>query len=129
MNTAPPRPAPVILVIDDEPIMRDLMGDWLESAGYRVLKAADWHGAVAQLELHRPPVVVTDMFMPGPCCEGVIGRIRQAAPGAAIVAVSGHFKSGYGMSGDCAVAAGADRALAKPVQRSEFLETIAGLLR
>jgi len=123
-----PQRAPAIAVIDDEEIMRELMGDWLEAAGYEVIKAAGWRDAVPLLERRRPLVVVTDMFMPGPCCETVIGKIRQAVPGVAIVAVSGHFKSGHGMSGDRALAAGADRALAKPVQRSEFLKTVAELL-
>ena len=123
-----PQRAPAIAVIDDDEIMRELMGDWLEAAGYEVIKAAGWSDAVPLLERRRPLVVVTDMFMPGPCREIVIGKIRQAVPGVAIIAVSGHFKSGHGMSGDLALAAGADRALAKPVQRSEFLKSVAELL-
>src|SRR5688500_18461223 len=36
-----PHRSPQIVVIDDDAIMRDLMTDWLEAAGYRVHKAAD----------------------------------------------------------------------------------------
>jgi CheY-like chemotaxis protein len=117
-----------VAVIDDDQIMRELMADWLVAAGYQVIKAADWHDALERLKLRQPPVVVTDMFMPGPCCESVIAKIRQAVPGVAIVAVSGHFKSGQAITGERAIAAGADRALAKPVQRREFLKAVAELL-
>jgi len=132
--------APAVLVIDDDQVMRDLMADWLEAAGYRVLKAAGCEAAMTQVKLHRPAVVVTDMFMPGPCGEEAIAEIRKAAPGVAIVAVSGNFDSSQrcsvgqavargirGICGDNAIAAGANRALAKPVQRGEFLKAIAEL--
>jgi CheY-like chemotaxis protein len=131
--------APAVLVIDDDEIMRELMADWLEAAGYRVLKAASCEDAMALVKLHQPAVVVTDMFMPGPCGEEAIAEIRQAAPGVAIVAVSGNFDSSQrcsvgqalarvrGMCGDNAIAAGANRALAKPVQRREFLKAVAEL--
>jgi CheY-like chemotaxis protein len=123
-----PQSPATVLVIDDDAIMRDLMTDWLEAAGYRVVKAADCGDAMEAVKALRPAVVVTDMFMPGPCAEAVIAKIRGAVPEAAIVAVSGHFKSGQRMSGDRAIAAGADRALAKPVQRGDFLKAIAELL-
>jgi CheY-like chemotaxis protein len=80
-----------------------------------------------QVTTLRPAVVVTDMFMPGPCAAEAIAEIKQAVPGVAIVAVSGHFNSGQRMCGQNAIAAGANRALAKPVQRSEFLKAIAEL--
>ncbi|HYR35117.1 MAG TPA: response regulator [Burkholderiales bacterium] len=129
MNAAAkPHSPPAILVIDDDAIMRDLMGDWLEAAGYHVIKAMDCDDALEQVQALRPAVVVTDMFMPGPCGEALLAEIRQALPDVAIVAVSGHFKSGHGISGDRAIAAGADRALAKPVQRSAFLKAVAELL-
>jgi CheY-like chemotaxis protein len=139
---AQPQASPAVLVIDDDEIMRELMSDWLEAAGYRVLKAAGCEEAMVQVKLHQPAVVVTDMFMPGPCGEEAIAEIRQAAPGVAIVAVSGNFDSAgprcsvgqalvrrvRGMCGDNAIAAGANRALAKPVQRSEFLKAVAELV-
>ena len=134
---AKPQAAPAVLVIDDDEIMRDLMADWLEAAGYRVHKAAGCEEAMAQVKLLQPAVVVTDMFMPGPCGEEAIAEIRKAVPGVAIVAVSGNFDSGprcmvgkvlRGMCGDNAIAAGANRALAKPVQRREFLQAVAELV-
>ena len=55
MNPAAnPQAAPAVLVIDDDEIMRELMADWLEAAGYRVVKAADCDHAMEQVKLHQP---------------------------------------------------------------------------
>jgi two-component system phosphoglycerate transport system response regulator PgtA len=125
---AKPHFPPTVLVIDDDAIMRELMTDWLLAAGYQVITAKDCDDALEQIRAQRPGVVVTDMFMPGPCAAALRAEIRQAMPDVAIVAVSGHFNSGHGISGNKALAAGADRALAKPVQRGEFLRAVAELL-
>lgn len=129
MNPAAnPQASPTVLVIDDDEIMRELMTDWLEAAGYRVMKAASCEELKEQVKNGRPAVVVTDMFMPGACGEAAIAQIKEAMPGAAIVAVSGNFNAaGWRLCGRSATPAGADRALAKPVQRSEFLKAIAEL--
>src|SRR5690606_14051347 len=108
---------PVILVIDDDPIMRDLIGDWLESAGYAVRKAADCGAACAELD-RAPALVVSDMWMPGPCGAAAIALFRERAPHTHLIAVSGHFGSGQGCSEQEALGAGAARAFAKPVKRA-----------
>ncbi len=128
VNQSPqPKTAPAVLVIDDDEIMRDLVADWLEAAGYRVSKASQCDDAMEQVKRERPAVIVTDMFMPGPCAEAAIGELKKVLPGVAIVAVSGHFNSGQGLCAQAAIAAGATRALAKPIQRSEFLKAITEL--
>src|SRR5262245_12956396 len=115
-----------VLVIDDDEIMRDLLGDWLEAAGYRVRKAAGWAAALAEVERSEPALVVTDMCMPGPGGDAIIRELKQDHPTVKIIAISGY----YGMSGCTAreaVALGAARALAKPVQRSEIIRVGAEL--
>ena len=52
-----------ILVIDDDRIMRDLITDWLEAAGYAVHKATDCNAACVALG-RGPALVVSDMWMP-----------------------------------------------------------------
>ena len=116
-----------ILVIDDDPIMRDLITDWLEAAGYRVHKATDCNSACTALE-RRPALVVSDMWMPGPCGAEAIRWMQQKHPGLQLIAVSGHFGSGQGCSEQDAVGAGAARALAKPVKRAELLSAVADLI-
>jgi DNA-binding NtrC family response regulator len=116
-----------VLVIDDDPIMRDLMADWLEAAGYRVRKATDCTSAGAELD-RAPALVVSDMWMPGPCGADAIGWMRQKHPGLRLIAVSGHFGSGQGCTAEAAVGAGAARALAKPVKRAELLAAVSELI-
>ena len=118
-----------ILVIDDDAILRDLVADWLEGAGYRVQKAENCSCAVgAAMTRQAPALIVTDMFMPGACGAEAIAELKQAHPGIALIAVSGHFSSGQGLSAQAAISAGADRAFAKPVKRADLLRAVAELL-
>ena len=116
-----------ILVIDDDPLMRDLITDWLEAAGYRVFKATDCAAACTALE-RAPALVVSDMWMPGPCGAAAIAFLKEKCPGMRLIAVSGHFGSGQGTTPQDALNAGAARALAKPVKRAELLSAVAELI-
>lgn len=117
-----------ILVIDDDAILRELVTDWLEAAGYRVRRATSCCAAVAELDRDAPALIVSDMFMPGPCGAEAIAQLKRKHPDVALIAVSGHFNSGQGISAEAAVAAGADRALAKPVKRADLLRAVAELV-
>jgi CheY-like chemotaxis protein len=116
-----------ILVIDDDAIMRDLITDWLEAAGYKVYKATDCGSACTALD-RAPALVVSDMWMPGACGAAAIAWLKNKCPGLQVIAVSGHFGSGQGCSEEAAVEAGAARALAKPVKRAELLGAVAELI-
>lgn len=128
--TAETQAAAEILVIDDDAIMRDLVADWLEGAGYRVRKATSCRAWIEQLfgMKSSPALIITDMFMPGPCGVEAIRDLKKKHPKAGVIAVSGHFNSGQGMSAQDALAAGADRALGKPIRRAELLQAAAELL-
>jgi CheY-like chemotaxis protein len=118
---------PQILVIDDDAIMRDLIVDWLEGAGYTVHKATDCTSACTALE-RSPALVVSDMWMPGPCGAQAIKWLKEKCPGVQLIAVSGHFGSGQGCTEQDAEKAGAARTLAKPVKRAELLGAVADLI-
>ena len=117
-----------VLVVDDDRILRELVGDWLEAAGYEVRKVEDCQAARKAVCERVPALIVSDMFMPGTCGAAAIGELKRYAPSTALIAVSGNFKSGSGMTGDEAIAAGAARALAKPVKRTELLSAVAELI-
>jgi CheY-like chemotaxis protein len=117
-----------ILVIDDDAILRDLVTDWLEAAGYSVRRAANCCAAVTELGRQAPSLIVSDMFMPGPCGAEAIAQLKREHPDVALIAVSGHFNSGQGISAEAALAAGADRALAKPMKRADLLRAVAELV-
>lgn len=54
-----------ILVVDDDPVLRTLLGERLKKAGYTVDLAEDGYVAKELLEKHRYDVVLTDLMMPG----------------------------------------------------------------
>ena len=82
MSEEPSKNGADVLVIDDDAIMRDLVADWLEAAGYRVRKATSCRAWIAQLlGKESPALIVTDMFMPGPCGPDAIGRLKKQHPG------------------------------------------------
>lgn len=81
----------MILVVDDEPTIRDVCSETLESFGYRALTAADGAEAVALFARHGGEVaaVVTDLAMPimdGPAAIRSIRRLSRLVP---ILAMSG----------------------------------------
>jgi len=116
-----------VLVIDDDEIMRDLVADWLEAAGYAVRKAADGPTGLAEVERGAPALVVTDMCLPGPGGGMVIRSLRRGHPAIPIIAISGHFKMS-GCSADDALALGAARAFGKPVKRTDMMRAVADLV-
>jgi signal transduction histidine kinase/ActR/RegA family two-component response regulator len=81
----------LVLVVDDEPSIRDITKQTLEAFGYRVLTAADGAEAVALYakHVHEIDAVLTDMMMPvmdGPATIQVLMRIN---PAVTIIAASG----------------------------------------
>jgi two-component system cell cycle sensor histidine kinase/response regulator CckA len=88
----PPRgQGEMILVVDDEPAIRDTLASVLEANGYGVAPAVN--GAEA-LEIYAArsreiALVVTDMMMPGMQGEDLIQRLRAMNPAVRIVAITG----------------------------------------
>jgi CheY-like chemotaxis protein len=117
-----------ILVIEDDAIMREVLAEWLEAAGYGVRKAADGRAGLAAVKLAAPALAITDIYMPGTSGAVVITQLKQTYPKMPIIAISGLFNSRHGMDADAAIALGAARALAKPFKRSDLLRAVADLL-
>jgi CheY-like chemotaxis protein len=53
-----------ILVVDDEPSLREVLADILRDEGYAVLTAANGRAGVAMLESDAPDLVLMDIMMP-----------------------------------------------------------------
>jgi DNA-binding response OmpR family regulator len=56
---------PTVLVVDDEPIVREVVCTYLEREGYRTLEAADGIRARELVEQAAPTLVVLDLMLPG----------------------------------------------------------------
>ena len=53
-----------VLIVDDEEIIRALLSDWLELAGYETHAASDGFEGLRLLGEHRPNLVISDIMMP-----------------------------------------------------------------
>ena len=58
-------PVKTVLVVDDEPIVRDVVVRYLSNAGYRTLEAADGDAARTLIAAGEPDLVVLDVMLPG----------------------------------------------------------------
>jgi DNA-binding response OmpR family regulator len=67
-----------VLVVDDEPTIREVVVRYLEREGYRTLEAADGRAARELLESESPSLVVLDVMLPGTdgleLCRWIRGR-------------------------------------------------------
>lgn len=72
---------PVVLVVDDDPDVRQYVGDILEMEGHTVRFAVDGHQALRAIEQDRPDCVVLDVMMPGLSGHQVLAQLRQSDGG------------------------------------------------
>ena len=117
----------VILLVDDEDLVRAGAADMLTEAGYSVEEASSGYRAVQLLRGGlRPDAVVTDYAMPGMSGAELAREVRKAAPGVPVLMITG-----YATLTDRE--AGALPRLAKPFRQAdlvaaveEIMETAAG---
>ncbi len=86
-----PRGHETILVVEDEPSVRNLLCATLESSGYRVFRAADGAEAMSFLEQNEPvDAVVLDLDLPRLSGLQVREYLRRKRPATRLVIASGH---------------------------------------
>ena len=66
-----------VLVVDDEPMVREVVTAYLERDGYRVTTAADGHAALEALESTHPDLVVLDVMLPKLDGFDVLTQLRK----------------------------------------------------
>jgi DNA-binding NtrC family response regulator len=69
-----------ILVLDDEPMIRDFVGRALEMAGYEVVLLSPPHGAVEFMADARFDLVVTNSIMPAQSGARLVAQLRREFP-------------------------------------------------
>jgi signal transduction histidine kinase/FixJ family two-component response regulator len=79
-----------ILVVDDEADLRDILQIYLEELGYEVETAADGRSGFAQFRRWRPPIVMTDIKMPGMDGIELLQRIKEDSPETEVIMITGH---------------------------------------
>jgi DNA-binding response OmpR family regulator len=117
--------ARTILVVDDEPTLRETLAEALDADGFRVLTAADGREALSRFREHQPDLVVLDLMLPE--LSGIeVCRIIRAESGVPIVmltAKSSELDKVVGLE------LGADDYVTKPFSLRELTARIRALLR
>jgi CheY-like chemotaxis protein len=80
-----------ILLVDDEPGLRQLGQSVLESQGYEVLCAGDGFEGLAALKQSLPDVVISDLNMPNMSGFEFLSVVRQRFPQIPVIVISGEF--------------------------------------
>ena len=85
--------APAVLVVDDDPDVRAMLCDVLQSRGYTVVDAASGREALDILERDETlRVVVTDVMMPGISGITLARKAMQLRPGIKVVLLSAYMR-------------------------------------
>ncbi len=69
-----------ILIVDDEPIVRESIRDWLQDAGYQVSTAESGEEALKMMETQDFSMVVLDVRLPGKTGIRVLKEIKEVKP-------------------------------------------------
>lgn len=81
-----------ILLVDDEPSIREAMKDMLEQEGYKVLEAGNYYQAIDVAEWYTDPLdlLIADVSLPGPNGCELANRLRTMRPGCRVLFISGY---------------------------------------
>jgi CheY-like chemotaxis protein len=114
----------MVLVVDDESSARELLYNYLEAEGYRVIIAASGPAAVDKALHVLPDLIVMDVLMPGPGGLQTLFVLKENPKTAKIpvIVVSGMDPKFLGST------IGVSAYLVKPVDRSSFIQAVNKLL-
>jgi DNA-binding response OmpR family regulator len=111
---------PQILVVDDDPSIRQLVSDTLELEGHEIRVAGDGHAALREITRERPDCVILDVMMPGMSGHEVLAQIRKqdGGPGLPVVMLTAAADDAEAWR---AWTGGVDYFLAKPFDSGQLL--------
>jgi len=110
-----------ILVVDDEPLVRDLLVQFLSLRGYRALGVKDGSEALLMVEQTPPDLILLDLLMPGMDGVEVIRQLRQREfTGGVIIITGSHDEDRL----DEAWALGPQEVIGKPIDLEQLLTSI-----
>jgi CheY-like chemotaxis protein len=112
---------PLILIVDDELLIRESLADALSDSGYETITAAAGEEALELYETHDVDAIVTDMFMGGSDGLVLIHALRTRGDAVPIIVMSGGQP-------ELARTLGADATLAKPFGPRTLMQLLDRLL-
>jgi len=119
---------PRVLIVDDDPLIRDVVRAVLEDGSYELDEAADGEEALRLATSHPPDVVLLDVMMPGIDGFEVAKRFKNdtTLKNAVVVMLTAKDAPEDRRRG---MEAGADVYFTKPFSPLELLTTLAGVVR
>src|SRR3954465_15064366 len=124
--TGRPAPEARLLVVDDEPNIRELLSASLRYAGFEVATAADGQQALTLAESFRPDLLVLDVMMRGLDGFGVVSRMRQSGRHTPVLFLTARDAAEDKVSG---LTLGGDDYVTKPFSLDEVIARIRAVLR
>lgn len=115
-----------ILVIDDEPIIRQVLTLHLRSAGYDVVCAENASDGIALARSGSFSLVITDYNLPDLNGLDVMAAVKTGVPGLPVMVISGFLDAELVSK---VIKAGAAQYLKKPFLKAAVLTTVANILR
>ncbi|HXE81972.1 MAG TPA: response regulator [Gemmatimonadales bacterium] len=113
-----------ILVIDDDPDIRDTVRRTLESRGHTVEVADDGSRGIDALAARAPDLVITDVFMPRQDGVETLLELRKAFPRLRVIAMSGGSSSGLINLLEEMEMLGANQTIPKPFTPKELMKAV-----
>lgn len=112
-----------ILVVDDDPQIRESLGKLLRTEGYEVALAADGQEGIGLFDTQRIDLVLLDLSLPGDSGWEIFGAITDSNPCLPIIIITGRENQH-----DLATLAGVGALMEKPLNLAVLLETISKLI-
>ena len=78
-----------ILIVDDEPDIRQLLAEFLTEAGFLTLQASNGLDGLYLLENEKPALVLLDIGMPGLDGVQILGKIKKLLPQTHVIIITG----------------------------------------
>ena len=117
--------AHTVLVVDDEPMLRNLLSHLLHLEGYKVLEAEDGVTALDVVATEHPDLVLLDVMLPARNGLDVLGELRRTSD-VPVILVSARAEEDDRVAG---LRLGADDYVTKPFSAAELSARVASLLR
>jgi two-component system response regulator MprA len=117
---------PTVLIVDDDPKLLKMLQRTLMYEGFHVQSASNGNEALAQVQAHRPDVMVLDWLMPGLDGIGVLEHLRAANDKTLVLMLTARDAVEQRVVG---LESGADDYLVKPFAPTELVARIHALLR
>ncbi len=117
-----------ILVIDDDPILRQVIRLALEAAGHTVLRGENGRKAVESIEHEHIDLLITDILMPEMDGVETVRAVRRVQPNLPIIAISGGGPGNVADYLGLARVFGATATLTKPIHPEELLQLVSQLV-